>query len=100
MVLGHYSTKKHYVSASADRGFFFFFFFTYTDYGTGYAYDHRQLSIPVGDCVTWVWTTPSFVSGIEYGIYQTSTDVSKTTVSGGFASSSSSANGNTAYFCG
>ena len=67
------------------------------DYGTGYAYDPKQPSITEGDCVTWVWTTPSFVSGIGYGIYQTATDTSKDTAAGGFASAgANSANGKAA----
>jgi len=45
-----------------------------------------------------VWTTPSFIAGIGYGIYQTATDTSKVTAAGGFASSgASSANGKTTF---
>ncbi|XP_076438726.1 fibrocystin-L-like isoform X2 [Babylonia areolata] len=67
---------------------------THKDYGTGYAYDPKQLSISEGDCVRWVWTTPSFVSGIAYGVYQTANDTAKVTLTDGFASpGASSANG-------
>ncbi|KAK7468041.1 hypothetical protein BaRGS_00036745, partial [Batillaria attramentaria] len=56
------------------------------DYGTGYAYDPKVLSILTGDCVTWRWTTPSHVTGITYGIFETEDDETHETLSGGFAS--------------
>ncbi|KAK7468036.1 hypothetical protein BaRGS_00036740, partial [Batillaria attramentaria] len=59
---------------------------THKDYGTGYAFEPKHLSVMTGDCVTWQWTTPSFVSGIAYGIKQTATDTAKTTLANGFES--------------
>ncbi|XP_076438592.1 LOW QUALITY PROTEIN: fibrocystin-L-like [Babylonia areolata] len=39
-------------------------------YGTGYAWSPRQVEVTEGDTVRWQWTTPTFVHGIAYGVYQ------------------------------
>ena len=50
-------------------------------------------AVAPGEGAFRTWTTPSFVAGIAYGLYQTSSDTGKSTMSGGFASSVYAANG-------
>ena len=71
-----------------------------SDFGPGYAFDPKLLTITEGDCVKWVWTTPPFVRGIQYSIIQTANDTSKETMEGGFAyPGPSSANGKLHLSC-
>ncbi|CAL4117570.1 unnamed protein product, partial [Meganyctiphanes norvegica] len=47
------------------------------NYGIGYAWSYKSISISVGDTVTWKWDKASAVSQLLYNVYQLSSPTDK-----------------------
>jgi len=63
------------------------------EYYLGYAFDPSEKTIQMGDTLHWEWTTPPYVEGVAYGVYQTEEADSMEPLPNGFGTGSNTPRG-------